>query len=266
MKGAIRANPGGIIEDLLENQERQVIFFWDEVPYMLDNMSEKQPEEAMELLDTLRKLRQTYPNVRMAFTGSIGLHHIVKKLQQQGYSNDPTNDMYPIDIPPLSLNHGTDLAVRLIRGENIQTDNITNIAEEIANAVGCIPFYIHHLVNDLRFKNVVNQDVVTEAIQDSLINPQNPWKMEHYRDRIHNYYEQEQHKYALNILDILATESYLSFDELWNRLALDSASQNQETARDVLRLLLKDYYLIQQGKTYGFRYQIVKSYWELLRT
>ena len=88
------------IEDLVNNQELQIILLWDEMPYMLGNLGD---EAAMEILDTLRSLRQTYPDVRMVFTGSIGLHHIISKLRQVGYSNDPTNDMYPVDISPLSL-------------------------------------------------------------------------------------------------------------------------------------------------------------------
>ncbi len=85
-----------IIADLLSAQESQVIFFWDEVPYLLDNISKNKPEEAMQLLDVLRSLRHNYPQIRMVFTGSIGLHHIVNKLKDSGYRNDPTNFRYPL--------------------------------------------------------------------------------------------------------------------------------------------------------------------------
>ncbi len=62
------------LEDLIENQDRSVILFWDEMPYMLGNIGD---EAAMEVLDTLRSLRQMHSAVRMVFTGSIGLHHVV---------------------------------------------------------------------------------------------------------------------------------------------------------------------------------------------
>ncbi|MDJ0532213.1 MAG: AAA family ATPase [Xenococcaceae cyanobacterium MO_207.B15] len=251
------------IEDLVSNQESQIILLWDEMPYMLNNMGD---EAAMEMLDILRSLRQTYPDVRMVFTGSIGLHHIIDKLRQVGYTNDPINDMYPIDIPPLSSEDATDLTIRLIKGEEIATVKIQTTAKEIAEAVDCIPFYIQHLVSDLKFKDgVINQDIVERTISDYLINPLNPWRMEHYRDRIDNYYESQQKQYALNILDILAVEPPLSFNDLWKRLALNSQTQNQEMTRDILRLLLKDYYLVQQNQTFGFRYGLVKNYWALSR-
>ncbi len=251
------------IEDLVTNQERQVIFLWDEMPYMLNNIGD---ELAMEVLDTLRSLRQTYPNIRMVFTGSIGLHHVVKQLQQKGYSNEPTNDMYPIDVPPLSSTDAINLATSLIEGEKIQSNDTQIIAQEIAKSVDRIPFYIHHLISELKFMDgEINCDTVTQAVNNSLLNPLNPWKMDHYRDRIDNYYESEKRTYALNILDILAIETALSFQDLYNRLALDNETADKETTRDILRLLLKDYYLIGQGKTYGFRYQIVQKYWELSR-
>ncbi|MBP0016707.1 MAG: hypothetical protein J7647_04020 [Cyanobacteria bacterium SBLK] len=57
------------IEDLLEAREGdRLIFFWDEMPHMLRQMDKK---EAMEMLDLLRRLRQTYGGLRMVFTGEI---------------------------------------------------------------------------------------------------------------------------------------------------------------------------------------------------
>ena len=252
------------IEDLFTNQDRQIILLWDEMPYMLNNLDDK--AAAMEMLDMLRSLRQTYPKVRMVFTGSIGLHHIIGKLRQAGYNNDPTNDMYPIDVAPLSLADAIDLTIRLIQGENISTLRIQITAKEIAEAVGCIPFYIHHLVKELKLvDSIINQNTVREKVNNSLLDPLNTWKMDHYRDRIDNYYESEQRQYALNILDILAVEPPLNFNDLWQRLALEEKTQDKEMTRNVLRLLLKDYYLIQQNETYGFRYELVKSYWKLSR-
>ena len=136
-----------IIEDLVENQDRQVVLLWDEMPYMLDKMEDR---DAMEVLDVLRSLRQTYPKIRMVFTGSIGLHHIVNQLKKLGYSNEPTNDMYPVDIKPLSLADATKLSVLLIEGESIAIVAEQNIPEVIAESVGCIPFYIHHLISSFR--------------------------------------------------------------------------------------------------------------------
>ena len=66
---------------------------------MLDNIKQDSGEKvAMEVLDTLRSLRQMSGNqspskLRMVFTGSIGLHHVISSLKQAGYANAPTNDL-----------------------------------------------------------------------------------------------------------------------------------------------------------------------------
>jgi hypothetical protein len=254
-----------IAADLVKNQERQVILLWDEVPYMLQNIGDR---AAMEVLDTLRSLRQTYPDVRMVFTGSIGLHHIIASLKKAGYTNEPTNDMYPVDVPPLFETDATDLALSLLEGEKISTSNSQETAVAIAQSVNCIPFYINHLILKLKTqKGNIESTTISEVINNCLLDPLNPWKMDRYRDRIDNYYNDEQRPYALNLLDILSnSDESLLFDELFNLLRLQSATQDKEIARTVLRLLERDYYLMRQSdRKYCFRYPLIKSYWQILR-
>jgi transcriptional regulator with XRE-family HTH domain len=255
------------IEDLVTMQNRQIVLIWDEMPHMLGNFSD---EAAMSVLDILRSLRQTYPDVRMVFSGSIGLHHIIKNLQKAGYSNDPTNDMYSIDGQPLSLEAAVKLTINLLLGENIPVFNLEKTAEEIALAVDCIPFYIHHLVNQFKgaTSEITEEEIIT-TVNESLRNPLNPWKLDHYRERIDNYYNEAQKPYALNILDILSINPPTSFSRLWQYLKSEPDTKDKETARTVLRLLMKDYYLIQEdnlsGSLYSFRYQLVQNYWRLSR-
>lgn len=66
------------IEDLVENQDRTVILFWDEVSYMLGNIGK---EAAMEVLDTLRSIRQMHPEIRMVFTGIINYYILLLLLK-----------------------------------------------------------------------------------------------------------------------------------------------------------------------------------------
>ena len=255
------------IEDLVTLQDKQIVMIWDEMPHMLGNFSD---QEAMETLDSLRSLRQTYPDIRMIFSGSIGLHHIIKNLQRAGYSNDPSNDMYPIDGHPLSLATATELTLNLLQGESISVTDPEQIAEDIAAAVDCIPFYIHHLINQLKNRDdEINQEEVIATVHECLRNPLNLWKMDHYRERIDNYYSEVQKPYALEILDILSINPPTSFSRLWQYLKTEPDTKDKEIARTVLRLLLKDYYLVQEdnlsGSMYTFRYQLVQKYWQMSR-
>ncbi|MEZ2225656.1 hypothetical protein [Microcoleus sp.] len=252
------------IADLVENQDRRVILFWDEVPYMLDNIGDA---AAMELLDTLRSIRQMYPAVRMVYTGSIGLHHVLGVLRKAGYTNDPINDMYVQDVPPLSAKDATNLARKLLEGENIKTPDIQGTAVFIVDELSNIPFYIHHLIVKLKLRGGSGDiAAVKEIIADCLDDPLNPWRMEHYRQRLDSYYDDKQRPYALNLLDILAAaDGALSFDELFSGIKQESETQDKEMARKVLRLLEQDYYIYKQDSKYLFRYPLIQKYWKSLR-
>jgi hypothetical protein len=254
------------VEDLLDHQKDvRTIFFWDEVPYMLRNMGDK---EAMEMLDVLRRLRQDYGKLRMVFTGSIGLHHAIDKLRKVGYTNAPTNDMYFIDVPPLSEEDATNLASRLLQGENIPTLNVQMQAKELVLMVNCIPFYIHHLVDIfVEQKNAINKNTVREIIDDCLRDPESRWQMRHYYDRIESYYRLEQQKYALSLLDVLAeSDTPLSLQELCDRIQSDPDTSDKEGTRKVLLLLAKDYYIVKDKTLkYQFRLDLIKRYWQLSR-
>jgi AAA domain len=252
------------IADLVENQDRTVILFWDEVPYMLSNIGD---EAAMEVLDTLRSLRQMYPGVRMVFTGSIGLHHVISSLKGKGYANAPTNDMYVEDVPPLSPTDATDLTCRLLRGENISTPDIDVTAAAIVDNVNCIPFYIHHVIRQLKQSGTISPTTVTDIVNSALTDPLSRWDMGHYRDRIDTYYDEQKRPYALNLLDILAvTDQPLSLNDLLDRLKSGSLTPDREMVLTVLRLLQRDYYVIQETNSqFRFRYSLIQRYWQVSR-
>ncbi|MGL5033463.1 MAG: hypothetical protein ACRC6M_06640, partial [Microcystaceae cyanobacterium] len=112
-----------ILEDLMREvnkDEQKIVFLWDELPLMIDKIRKNEGETvAMDLLDSLRHLRQTYNNLRMVYTGSIGLHHVLTKLKKAGYSNAPINDMETIEVPPLDRENAIELTIALLSGEKI---------------------------------------------------------------------------------------------------------------------------------------------------
>jgi AAA+ ATPase superfamily predicted ATPase len=245
---------------------KQIIFFWDELPMMLDNFLKRENGAlvAMEVLDTLRALRQTYPELRMVYTGSIGLHHVISKLKDAGYNNAPTNDMYTYDLQPLEASDAIDLAEQLLEGENIATTDRSAVATEISQQVDRIPFYIHHSI--LKLKNLrqqISPDLVKEQIDLVLCDP-NPWDMNHYQERIKTYYRDGSNEIALAILDTLAASTIgLNLDRIRDR---NLAIQDLEMFRTVLKLLRQDGYLVMNvDKTYSFRYRLIQRYWQYQR-
>jgi hypothetical protein len=178
--------------------------------------------------------------------------------------------MYPIEGQPLSLEAATQLTINLLFGESIPVVNLPQTAEDIALAANCLPFYIHHLVDGLKdFEGEIDREAIAYTVNASLRSPLNLWKMDHYRERIDNYYSESQKPYALEILDILSINPPTSFSRLWQYLKTEPETKDKEMARSVLRLLLKDYYLLQEdnlsGSMYAFRYPLVQRYWQISR-
>ncbi|MBI4639576.1 MAG: ATP-binding protein [Candidatus Tectomicrobia bacterium] len=257
------------IEDLVEYQDRTVIFFWDEMPLMLYNIKQREGEgAAMEVLDTLRSLRQMHPGLRMVFTGSIGLHQVISSLKRSGYANDPTNDMLTEDVPPLSPNDAQELARRLLEGEGISTSNLQATVRAIADVVDRIPHYIHHVVDQLKNRGgMVDEAIVGEVVDTCLTDPLDRWHMRHYQERIDTYYTPEERPFALGLLDILSiTRRPLAFDDLFNLLKSRIVTEDSEMVRHMITLLQRDHYIVQQmNGTYHFRFSMIQRSWRLQR-
>lgn len=256
------------IEDLATFQKQRVLFFWDEIPLMLFNLKERYSEElAMDVLDSLRALRQHHPSVRMVFTGSIGLHNVLSSLKRGGYANAPVNDMFSVDVPALSDRDARTLALRLVQGEELTPADPDELAAHIATAVDRFPFYIHHIVDGLTEKDEHSAAAVDAIITDRLTDAQDPWHLRHYEERITTYYEGPIVPIAFAVLDRLATADGLSFAELRNAVDAQIATTEKQDVHDTLDLLKRDHYLTQhpQDGTYAFRVPIIRRWWRFNR-
>jgi len=258
-----------IIEDLMAQQDRLVIFFWDELPLMLFNIKEREGEQtAMEVLDILRSLRQMHPKIRMVFTGSIGLHLLISSLRRSGYANDPTNDMDTEDVEPLEFPHAVNLALLLLKGENITGDDLEKAAKEIAVAVDGIPHYIHHVVDQIKsLGGRTSPDIVERVVSTCLTDSNDRWHMSYYRERLDTYYDAEERRFALRILDVLCVSNEtLTFPELFNLVKSQIVTEDSEAVHNVLTKLRRDHYVAQDknGK-FSFRFSLIQRSWRLQR-
>lgn len=255
------------IEDLMENTSQIVVFFWDELPWMVDAIQKNAGETtAMELLDTLRALRQTHPTrLRMVFTGSIGLHHVLSELKKEGYNNAPLNDLYSREVPPLSPEDGQKLASLLLAGEGVATSDSEAVAESIASGVDNIAFYIHHVVDRLKMQRAtVTPQMVQNTIAAALTDPHDAWDLLHFQSRVRTYYGARE-KLVLRLLDEVARSEPVAFDVLLNAIQSQGATDAEEV-RELLRLLGRDHYLTRRTDgSYEFRYGLIRRWWRLER-
>ncbi len=260
------------IEDLVTTKTAdRLILFWDEVPYMIDNIRKRDGEQtAAEVLDTLRSLRQTHPNFRMVFTGSIGLHHVLSILHDAHLATAPVNDMRPIEVKPLTPTDAQQLAAMLIEGETLPTSDINAAAATIARETDGFPFYIHHIVSYLKQKECsATPDAIEDVVTGLLVDAGDPLELSHFRTRIDVYYHEPKDAELVRlILDCLAPDTTpISVNHLLSQInARSGEHDDRERLLKILRLMERDHYLSRTTKgEYQFRFSLIRRWWRLDR-
>lgn len=249
------------------DQITRVVFLWDELPMMLQNLAKSAPQDAMELLDVLRSIRQQNGKVRMVFTGSIGLHHVVRQLKQQGYVNAPVNDMAVIEVPPLTHADATALALRLFKDNQIAFLDATVpgiVAEEVDN----IPFYIHHVLRTLSTRKATSPDPVTandvrKTVVDAIRSAQDPWHLQHYEERTLDYYLGDRTACHALLDAVGTTDGPVSMHTAINGAKGTTPALDGERWLELVQLLERDYYLVRDPETGHLRYKfsIIERWW-----
>ena len=245
----------------------RVVFLWDELPWMLEIIAQKNPQEAMELLDTLRALRQQHAKkIRMVFTGSLGLHHIVRGLKKQGYNNTPVNDMLSIEVAPLLLSDAARLVERLFVDNSLKVAT-PGLYEQTASAVDCIPFYIHHVVsallkNPASLQKPVDWQAVSAVINHGIHSSANPWDLQHYEERTLAYYGKQRAE-CLALLDAVASSiDALPIADAIKRARAANPLVEQQQWIELSRLLERDHYFQRHEDGHvGFKFSVVKRWW-----
>ncbi|MCX6382153.1 MAG: ATP-binding protein [Armatimonadetes bacterium] len=259
-----------ILVETAQAVEGRIVFFWDEIPLMLDNMKRGKngAAVAMQVLSALRAIRHDdkTKSIRMVFTGSIGLHHILTELRGKGLNHPAINDMSSELLPPLSEEDAVNLVTALLAGANIPVSG--SKAQEIAASVDNIPFYIQHLAKGVR-DHQNGADVALANIPELryklLYSPQDPLYLRHYRERIEIYYAKKEGETAFLILDALAHEQPLLVDTLLNRVKLKAPKTKEQSLFEILELLEQDLYIERSARGYQFQRNFIRDAWKALR-
>ncbi len=264
-----------VLDDLARHQQGRVILIWDELPWMLQKIARGEGRPAVvDLLDVLRGQRQRHGNLRMVYTGSIGLHHIVSGLHAEGYASSPVNDLRTVEVPPLDPPDATALAKALLQGEELATDRCDEVAEVIARLVDGVPFYIHHVVASLADRGqAVTVELAEAVVARALTDAQDPLKLEYFRSRLRQYYG-DRAGLVRAILDQLAESDPLDLGELHDRLKVGFHPDNEvsrrivdgdrEKLRTLVKLMQRDHYLRrEESGAYAFRVDVIRRWWRL---
>lgn len=264
-----------LLGGLASHATPRVVLIWDEFPWALQKIARADDQATVvDLLDTLRGLRQTHPPLRLVFTGSIGLHHVLSGLQDEGWVHAPINDMRAVEIPPLAQPDAVHLALELLRGEGLDGAQAVAAAERIARDLDGVAYYIQHVVAKLADEGAAaTPDAASGIIANALTDADDPWQLDHYRSRLGSYYG-KQAAATRALLDRLADQGPLGLTDLHDALLLDFQPDNdttrtlcgadREPLRRLLKLMQRDHYLAQDADgRFGFRFPLIRRWWRL---
>ena len=258
-------------DDLIGSAENTVVLMlWDEFPLMLHNLQRREGDDAaMQLLDHLRALRLVRADrLRFLFTGSIGLHLVLRSLRKAGNTNDPVNDMLSLTVPPMAHHDTSDLATALLAETRADPAQIPGLASQIANQVGGFPYYVHHVVDQLdQLRRPPELQDVSSAVDTLVYDSHDPANLQYYVNRLSSYYAEEERSLALLVLDTMARQSSsTTIPALLNLCKHREPSLRDEQLRQVLTVLTEDHYIelrkCAEGAAYEFRWQLVKKWWK----
>ncbi len=259
------------VEDLTHENDAsgdRLLFLWDEVPYMLDNIRKREgPERAMEVLDLLRALRQTHPKLRMIITGSIGLHHVITALKDSNYANAPVNDMAGVEVPPLEPDDAMALACQLIEGEALASPDRDAAAAAIAHEADYFPFYVHHIVKALKVRGwEATPERAAQVVREHLVDADDPWELLHYRTRIPTYYGADADAVLLILDELAVRDEPATVANLLSMLKGASKFDDRERLLRLLSLMQRDHYLKRdEDGRFSFRFPLIRRWWKLNR-
>ena len=236
----------------LENEDSKTIpiVMMDEVPMAINNIAVREGTSSAErVLQTLRALRQDTSRIRWIVTGSIGFHHVLRRIDA---TQGVLNDLESLPLGPLAHIEAEELAKRLLLG--IKQPTIDTVVNELIEVSGGVPFLLHKIVKTLdeRHKNVINPHDVRECFEDFIDDPDEFSWFEHYLTRMPSNYDSR----ARIANDIL--RKALSETNMW--VSIETLAPNEEAAA-TLDDLIKDHYLERRGHSVRWRYPALQYIW-----
>lgn len=266
-----------LVADLAEHGVGSVLIMIDEFPLLVSNIDDDHgPPLAMEFLDTLREVRQTYEatgKIRFLFSGSIGLHLVLQHLKaSHGYKGSPTNDMALKVLGGMSREDTELMCQRYLDQEHIRRVPPAAFADRMFQSTDGLPLYIQYVCERLQSSGTVTVDPdAIDAILRSMLDSRELEWFRNAAQRIDTYYARlGASDRAFEILAHLSRcEGFVTEQSIMEHLKSQMAIEHNRLVLDTLELLLDDNYLIRDTaageRRYRFRYVLMRNWWRINR-
>lgn len=267
-KDVLRTTFDDMVEALGDLPGTRMVFFWDEVPYLLDNIANRQGKDmAMQVLDILRELSQRHDTIRLLLTGSIGIHHVLRSLWGEGYKGSPLSHMNLIQPGPLKPEDSAHFAKSEIARRGLHCTETDACAATLSDLVSHVPFYIEKLIARLPLGVHLTPALAEAELENELRSDNSDWDFDYYRRRVKAVFP-ETEKLVLAILDTIATRPAPapSFQEI-RQLVSARMEVDEDVLREHLKLLSMDHYLVRdEANAYRFYLPVIRRWWTINRS
>lgn len=267
-----------LIQDVAENTDNRILIMLDEFPMMVSNILLHSPEEgaalAMELLDTLRALRQKFEpsnQIRFVLSGSIGLHLVVQDLKSNhNYRGAPTNDMHLNILSGMRREDVGLMCRKYLEEEGIARKNPRDFDERMFLATDGLPIYVQWVCSNFQEskRTEVSPDDIDIELRAMMDDSMVEW-FGNAADRIENYYTKlGADRQATLVLDMLSRESgFIQEEAIIDYVLSQTIVEHKEEIRSTLELLREDNYLVRDTsagqRRYRFKYRLMRQWWEI---
>ncbi|MGH9165592.1 MAG: hypothetical protein ACRDZW_08800 [Acidimicrobiales bacterium] len=247
--------------------DRRLLLAWDEVPDMIAAIADNEGKAtAIQALALLRRFREHGGgSIRWLLTGSVGFHHVVRRLGRADLLNDAENvDLGPLDQPWTRwLSHG------LLLGAGIEAP-VAPVVDELAAASGGIALLVHLAAKEVRDRQlkVLAPGQITRLLDGALGDLDRGHQMTSLLTRLHLHYGDDA-DLAAWLLDRIATRTHTRAELHTAMHAVGRDVRHDDELRDVLDWLRADHYLdspiIDGERRYEWRYPALRRIWVLRR-
>ena len=254
------------INSLISCNKGKVVIFLDELPLLLHKiMVNQNPNSAAEVLNFFRAMGEKNPQrLTLVYAGSLGLHHILNKLNNAIRENPPmVNTAFIYPIPTLEEDEGSVVAKLLFDEEGTGYDD--QVLYRIWEHADGVPFYIRQITLSLFGAKQKLTVADVDSIVQKMIGDANDLlhiEKDHFlRLQNSDYYENSIRDFVLNILDRVAQADNGKLDEetLYNEVC--RTEEEKKLFKSIISALEKDHLLKMDDKVVEFMFSIVRRSW-----
>lgn len=248
-----------VVSEAVKSVDERLLLIIDELPLFVRELDRQRPGDGAAALHLLRRLRQDHSDrLRMLCLGSVGFHHVARDAM------GALNDLERYRLGPLDPTDASYLARGILRWADVSIPEEGALAGAISEAVEGVPFYVHRLVAQLlrRPPETCTVAAVGDIVAEALRPPDDPWELRHYRERVRPYYGGDA-PVAVAVLDALATSrAALQPPDIASRVNTSAAAPvDRELLSDVIERLVDDHYLVFEGDSLRFAFDLVRRAW-----